>query len=95
MCQVGRTIKMQLDRQPFYGAECIAQAVRAGIERASEANESIDYLTFVPDGEPTLDSELARRCDAGEIEEYGAELFKPIAEKVTERVSATRTVPIF
>ena len=46
-------------------------------------------------GRLPLDPELARRCDAGEIEEYGAELFKPIAEKVTERVTATRTVPIF
>ena len=46
-------------------------------------------------GRLPLDPELARRCDAGEIEEYGAELFKPIAEKVGDRVPATRTVPIF
>jgi len=46
-------------------------------------------------GRLPLDPELARRCDAGEIEEYGAELFEPIAEKVAERVPATKTVPIF
>jgi len=46
-------------------------------------------------GQLPLDPELARRCDAGEIEEYAAELFKPIAEQVMERVPATKTVPIF
>ncbi len=46
-------------------------------------------------GQLPLDSELARRCDAGEIEGYAAELFGPIAENVVERVPATKTVPIF
>ena len=41
-----------------------------------------------------LDPELACRCDAGEIEEYGGELFDPIVEKVVERVPATKTVPV-
>ena len=72
MCQVGRTIKMQLDRQPFYGAECIAQAVRAGIERAREAEEPIIYLTFVPDGEPTLDGDFG--CEI--------ELLRPVGIKL-------------
>jgi hypothetical protein len=45
-------------------------------------------------GRLPLDPELARRCDGGEIEQYGAELFEPIAEKVVERVPATKTVPI-
>ncbi len=46
-------------------------------------------------GRLPLDPELARRCDAGEIEDYAAELFEPIAEKVVERVPASKTVPIF
>jgi Mrp family chromosome partitioning ATPase len=46
-------------------------------------------------GRLPLDPELARRCDAGEIEEYGAELFEPIAEKVVAQVPTTKTVPIF
>ena len=46
-------------------------------------------------GRLPLDPELARRCDAGEIEEYSAELFEPTAEKIAERVPATKTVPIF
>jgi hypothetical protein len=46
-------------------------------------------------GRLPLDPELARRCDAGEIEAYTAELFEPIAARVTERVPTTKTVPIF
>jgi len=46
-------------------------------------------------GQLPLDPELAVRCDAGEVEEYEAEVFKPIAEKVVERVPATKTTPTF
>ena len=46
-------------------------------------------------GQLPLDPELARRCDAGEIEEYAAELFEPIAKQVMERLPATKSVPIF
>jgi Mrp family chromosome partitioning ATPase len=46
-------------------------------------------------GQLPLDPELARRCDAGEVEEYAAELFKPIAEQVLERMPAKKSVPIF
>jgi wyosine [tRNA(Phe)-imidazoG37] synthetase (radical SAM superfamily) len=57
-CQLGRTIKMQAERQPFYEPEEILQDVRGKVEKAREAGEPIDYLTFVPDGEPTLDINL-------------------------------------
>ena len=46
-------------------------------------------------GRLPLDPDLARRCDAGEIEAYAAELFEPIVERVTERVPTTKTTPIF
>ena len=46
-------------------------------------------------GRLPLDPELARRCDAGEIEAYAAELFEPIVDRVTERVPTTKTAPIF
>ncbi|MFQ6100942.1 MAG: radical SAM protein [Anaerolineae bacterium] len=57
-CQLGRTIKMQVDRQSFCEPEQVARAVREKVAQAQEAGESIDYLTFVPDGEPTLDANL-------------------------------------
>jgi len=46
-------------------------------------------------GQLPLDPELARRCDAGEIEEYEAELFEPIARQVLQRVPRQKTAPIF
>jgi wyosine [tRNA(Phe)-imidazoG37] synthetase (radical SAM superfamily) len=62
-CQLGRTIKMQVQRQPFYKPEQILEDVRSKVEKGHEAGEPIDYLTFVPDGEPTLDLGLGREIN--------------------------------
>lgn len=59
-CQVGRTTAMQIDRQPFYEPQVICDAVREKVGQASLAGEHIDYLSLVPDGEPTLDSRLGQ-----------------------------------
>jgi wyosine [tRNA(Phe)-imidazoG37] synthetase (radical SAM superfamily) len=59
-CQLGRTIKMQVERQSFFELAEVLRAVRHKIEKLREAGESVDYLTFVPDGEPTLDIDLGR-----------------------------------
>jgi len=59
-CQLGRTIKMQVERGAFYQPEAVLNAVRDKVEKAGEAEESVDYLTFVPDGEPTVDAHLGR-----------------------------------
>lgn len=57
-CQVGRTTQMQIDRCFFYKPEDIYQDVQSKLAKAWEASERVDYLTFVPDGEPTLDINL-------------------------------------
>jgi wyosine [tRNA(Phe)-imidazoG37] synthetase (radical SAM superfamily) len=62
-CQLGRTIKMQVERQAFYEPGRILQDVRDKVEEAQGARESVDYLTFVPDGEPTLDVNLDREVE--------------------------------
>ena len=62
-CQVGRTTRMRMERQPFYEPEEIAEAVRSRVESLRAAKEPIDYVTFVPDGEPTLDVSLGRSID--------------------------------
>ena len=59
-CQVGRTRKVQVDRQPFYKPEDILQTVSAKVEKARALGEPVEYLTLVPDGEPTLDVHLGR-----------------------------------
>jgi wyosine [tRNA(Phe)-imidazoG37] synthetase (radical SAM superfamily) len=57
-CQLGRTIKMQNKRQAFYDPEEILGVVRDKVTNTLDQDEAIDYLTFVPDGEPTLDVNL-------------------------------------
>lgn len=59
-CQLGRTIKMRADRQAFYESEDISKDVRRKVDGAALRNERIDYLTFVPDGEPTLDINICK-----------------------------------
>lgn len=59
-CQVGRTVKMRRDRRFFYEPGEILRDVRGRLARAEEASERCDFLTFVPDGEPTLDVNLGR-----------------------------------
>jgi wyosine [tRNA(Phe)-imidazoG37] synthetase (radical SAM superfamily) len=51
------------ERGFFYRPEDILAAVEAKIAKANEANECIDYLTIVPDGEPTIDINLGRVID--------------------------------
>jgi hypothetical protein len=46
-------------------------------------------------GQLLLDPELARRCDAGEIEAHTMDAFAPIAEKVLDLASSTPSTPIF
>jgi wyosine [tRNA(Phe)-imidazoG37] synthetase (radical SAM superfamily) len=57
-CQLGRTLNMQVGRRAFYEPEEIVNAIGDKVAKTREAGESIDYLTFVPDGEPTLDIHL-------------------------------------
>lgn len=62
-CQVGRTLNLEAERRIFYEPKEILEAVREKVERSREKGECIDYLTFVPDGEPTLDLQLGRCID--------------------------------
>jgi wyosine [tRNA(Phe)-imidazoG37] synthetase (radical SAM superfamily) len=58
-CQVGKTNNFTVDRQAFYKPEDLSRAVKRKIHEATIKNERIDYLTFVPDGEPTLDLNIS------------------------------------
>jgi Mrp family chromosome partitioning ATPase len=61
----------------------------------SQAMRTANQLGVPMLGQLPLDPELARRCDAGEIEEYVIDVFEPIAEKITERASARPSTPMF
>lgn len=62
-CQVGRTLKMQVQRRSFYPPQDICDEVRQMVKISSDQALPIDYLSFVPDGEPTLDINLGREID--------------------------------
>ncbi len=57
-CQLGRTSQLQITRQAFYAPETVAAAVTAKLALLEHVGERVDYLTLVPDGEPTLDAAL-------------------------------------
>ncbi len=59
-CQLGRTIVKSAERRAYYDPNEIYEDVRAKVEKAKEEGVEIDYLTFVPDGEPTLDINLGK-----------------------------------
>lgn len=54
-CQVGRTSRLGLDRRTFFDPEVILADVNKQLDTI---DEPVDFLTIVPDGEPTLDLQL-------------------------------------
>ncbi|RLI22171.1 radical SAM protein [Candidatus Bathyarchaeota archaeon] len=62
-CQLGRTLNMMVERKAFYKPEEILKEVERKVKEATSRNERIDYLTFVPDGEPTLDINLGEEIN--------------------------------
>jgi len=63
-CQIGRTERQEIERMAFLPVERIVAEVGETLARLRERNERIDYLSFVPDGEPTLDVNLGREIEA-------------------------------
>ena len=58
-CQVEKTTNITIGRKSFYKPEDLSGAVRRKVDEVAVINERIDYLTFVPDGEPTLDLNIS------------------------------------
>jgi wyosine [tRNA(Phe)-imidazoG37] synthetase (radical SAM superfamily) len=63
-CQVGPTADREIAARDFYPVDAIVQAVKQRLAQARAQGETVDYLTFVPDGEPTLDTRLPAAIDA-------------------------------
>lgn len=62
-CQVGPTLSAETVPHPFYTPDQICSEVDKHLKQAQEKGEQVDYLTFVPDGEPTLDSRLGETIE--------------------------------
>jgi wyosine [tRNA(Phe)-imidazoG37] synthetase (radical SAM superfamily) len=63
-CQLGRAINMDFQRKEYYKPEEVIEAVKEKLSVAEKKGDAVDYLTFVPDGEPTLDVHLEEEVDA-------------------------------
>jgi len=59
-CQIGKTITLQCERQAFYEPDDLAREVKEKVNEVKKRDTKIDYLSFVPDGEPTLDINLGK-----------------------------------
>lgn len=57
-CQVGKTDCLTLKRKPFFSPDRIYSETAYKIKQLRVKSEKIDYITFVPDGEPVLDINL-------------------------------------
>ncbi len=55
-CQLGRTLEMSIERKAYYEPSKI-------FEEAKRKAGDADYITFVPDGEPTLDINMGREIE--------------------------------
>lgn len=62
-CQIGRTKNMQICRKAFYKPDDIYSEVKSKVEQLKENGKQPDYISFVPDGEPTLDENLGVELD--------------------------------
>lgn len=62
-CQLGRTDKMQAKRREFYHPEAIFAEAEQKIKQLAAENKKADYISFVPDGEPTLDVNLGKEIE--------------------------------
>jgi wyosine [tRNA(Phe)-imidazoG37] synthetase (radical SAM superfamily) len=62
-CQVGTTRVPEIVPREFYAPDRICQEVETRLAQIRETGSHVDYLTFVPDGEPTLDALLGESIE--------------------------------
>jgi len=78
-CQAGRTTRLRGERSPFFRPEELTEEVAERVERLRGRGENVDYLSFVPNGEPTLDVTLGRTI----------ELLKPLGIRIAVITNAS------
>jgi wyosine [tRNA(Phe)-imidazoG37] synthetase (radical SAM superfamily) len=91
-CQLGSTIKEQVERRSFYKPERIFREVQRLVEKVEKGGEKIDYLTFVPDGEPTLDKSLGEEISL--LKELGIRIAVITNASLIDRADVRRDLSI-
>ncbi|MCM8772589.1 MAG: radical SAM protein [Candidatus Omnitrophica bacterium] len=69
-CQIGKTEFYYKERKEFYKPEEIKRQVKEAIENLKD--KKIDYISFVPDGEPTLDVNLGEEIEV--LKDFGIKI---------------------
>ena len=73
LCQLGRTSATEVERRKFFEPEEVLKDAEKRISNTRKAGDApVDFITFVPDGEPTLDINLGQEID----------LLKPLGIKI-------------
>jgi len=62
-CQLGNTLKLEVNRKEYYSTDEIVSEIKNHLSKLTN-KDKIDYITFVPDGEPTLDINLGNTIKA-------------------------------
>jgi wyosine [tRNA(Phe)-imidazoG37] synthetase (radical SAM superfamily) len=68
-CQVGRTTSMQIEPKAFFTSGSILSSVATKLKQCRSSEIPVDYVTFVADGEPTLDINLKQEIQG--VKELG------------------------
>lgn len=71
-CQVGLTTHLSVEQQEFYSPMIIYTEVRDRLKELKNKKERIDYISFVPDGEPTLDKNLFETIEL--LQDFGIKI---------------------
>jgi wyosine [tRNA(Phe)-imidazoG37] synthetase (radical SAM superfamily) len=62
-CQVGRTLQMESEPRDFFAPAAIHTQATQRLAALNRQGVAVDCLTFVPDGEPTLDSRIGEAIE--------------------------------
>ena len=90
--QMGTPILGLIENMSYF--ECPDTGKQHEIFGPSHAEETAERIGAPLLGRLPIDPEIARLCDAGQIETYGADLFKPIALDLAQRTPAARPSPV-
>lgn len=78
-CQLGNTTHLSVERQCFCDPQILFNEVEQALKAVIKRGETIDYLTFVADGEPTLSATLGQEID----------ILKPLGVKIAVITNAS------
>ncbi len=87
-CQVGKTYDLSNERKEFYKVKEIKDQVLRKINELKKQKEEIDFLSFVPDGEPTLDINLGKEIEI--LKDYGIPIAVITNGSLTNRADVRR-----